>query len=413
MRICVLGLGYIGLPTAVMFAHAGHEVIGVDVKEEILEAVGNGNSHINEPGLEELLKEAVESGKLKVSAHPLESDAFIIAVPTPLSPHCSSPRCDLSYVKSAAISIASILKPGNLVVLESTSPPGTTEEVLVPILERGAGLKAGKEFYVAYCPERVLPGKILEEIVHNARIIGGIDQRSAERAKKLYSSFVEGEIYLTDAKTAEMVKLAENTYRDLNIAFANELSRICHKIGVNVWEVIELANLHPRVNILKPGPGVGGHCIAVDPWFIVEKAPEEAKLIKTAREVNDSQPSYVFERIRKLMKGVDSPKIAVLGIAYKGNVGDIRESPALKVVNLLRREGYKVAVYDPYVKGYESAEGVFRNADCIVVLTDHPQFREIDPKKIAYVLRNRLVLDTRNVLDWTKWRRAGFRVETL
>ena len=430
MKVCVLGLGYIGLPTAVMLASAGHDVVGVDVKEEILEAVGNGNSHIDEPGLAELLEKVVSSGKLVVSPHPLESDAFIIAVPTPLASRelrdksrslevdnrlstLDFPHCDLSYVKSASASIAPVLRRGNLVVLESTSPPGTTQDVLAPILEEGSGLKTGEEFHLAYCPERVLPGRILKEIVHNARIIGGIDRRSAEMAKELYSSFVKGEMHLTDARTAEMVKLAENTYRDVNIAFANELSRICNRVGVDVWEVIELANLHPRVNILRPGPGVGGHCIAVDPWFIVESAPEEAKLIKTAREVNDSQPEYVFERIKELVRGVENPKIAVLGIAYKGNVGDTRESPALKVIDLLKAEGYEVAIYDPYVEGYDSAEGVFEGSDCVAVLVDHSRFREIAPEKISSVVRSKLAFDAKAVLDRERWEQAGFKVETV
>ena len=420
MKICVLGLGYIGLPTAVMLASAGHDVIGVDIKQDVLSAVGNGNSHIDEPGLDELLKEAVYSGKLRTSSAPVQSDAFIIAVPTPLNgksairnPKSEVPSADLSFVKVAATSIAPILRRDNLVVLESTSPPGTTEEVLVTILEKESGLKAGEDFYVAYCPERVLPGRILHEIVHNARIIGGIDSESAERAEKLYSSFVKGEIYITDARTAEMVKLAENTFRDLNIAFANELSRICHRLGVNVWEVIQLANRHPRVNILKPGPGVGGHCIAVDPWFIVEKAPQEARLIRTAREVNDSQPQYIFERIKELVGDIERPKIAVMGVAYKGNVGDTRESPALRIVDLLKKNGYEVSIYDPYVEGYESVEGVFDDADCIVLLTAHDLFRELSPKLISISVRGKIVFDTKSLLDREKWESAGFEVETL
>jgi len=280
-------------------------------------------------------------------------------------------------------------------------------------LEEGSGLKAGRDFHVAYCPERVLPGRILHEIVHNARIIGGINSESAERAEKLYSSFVKGEIYITDARTAEMVKFAENTFRDLNIAFANELSRICHRLGVNVWDVVELANKHPRVNILKPGPGVGGHCIAVDPWFIVEEAPQEARLIRTAREVNDSQPQYIFERIKELVGDIERPKIAVMGVAYKGNVGDTRESPALRIVDLLRENGYEVSIYDPYVEGYESMEGVFDDADCIVLLTAHDLFRELSPTLISLSVRGKIVFDTKSLLDRERWESAGFEVETL
>ena len=438
-RICVLGLGYIGLPTAVMFASTGYEVIGVDVKEEVLRSLRSGDCHIDEPGLSDLVRQVILDGKLKVSPHPVRSDAFIIAVPTPITGQetrvkrqesrdesqggegtldsglstLDYPHSDLSYVKSAAASITPVLKRGDLIVLESTSPPGTTEEILVPILEDGSGLKAGEDFHVAYCPERVLPGKILQEIVHNARIIGGINRESTERARELYSGFVRGEMHPTDARTAEMVKLAENTFRDVNIALANELSRICHALDMDVWQVIELANLHPRVNILKPGPGVGGHCIAVDPWFIVEGAPREAKLIKAAREVNDSQPEYVFERIKELIRGIENPKIAVLGIAYKGNVGDTRESPALKVIDLLKAEGYEVAIYDPYVEGYDSAEGVFEGSDCVAVLVDHSRFREIAPEKISSVVRSRLAFDAKAVLDRERWRQAGFKVETI
>ena len=411
-KVCVLGLGYIGLPTAVMFASAGYEVIGVDVKEEVLNSLRNGDCHIDEPGLNDLVRQVILKGKLEVSSHPVQSDAFIIAVPTPITDP-DYPHADLSYVKSAAAGISPLLRRGNLVVLESTSPPGTTEEIVVPILEDGSGLKAGKDFHVAYCPERVLPGRILHEIIHNARIIGGIDVGSARRAEELYRSFVKGEIHLTDVKTAEMVKLAENTYRDVNIALANELARICSRLRVDVREVIDLANLHPRVKILRPGPGVGGHCIAVDPWFIVEKAPQEARLIRAAREVNDSQPRYVFERIKGVLKKMERPKIAVLGMAYKGNVGDTRESPALKVIDLLKAEGYEVAIYDPYVKGYDSSEGIFEDADCLVVLTDHSQFRDLDPEGIAPLLRNKSVFDARNVLDKTEWEQAGFRVETI
>jgi len=412
-NVCIIGLGYIGLPTAVMFASVGYKVTGVDVKKEVLATLKGGSCHIDEPGLNQLLKEVINSGKLSLSPKPVESDVFIIAVQTPiLNPKSEIPLADLGYVKAAAMSITPVLRDGNLVVLESTSPPGITEEVLIPVLER-SGLKAGDDFHVAYCPERVLPGKIMEEIVHNARIIGGIDELSARKAEELYRSFVEGEIYLTDAKTAEMVKLAENTFRDVNIALANELSRICNELGIDTREVIEFANKHPRVNILKPGPGVGGHCVAVDPWFIVERAPKESKLIKTARKINDSQPYYVFQRVKELVVEMGNPKIAILGMAYKGNVGDIRRSPALEVIALLKGEGYEVSIYAPYVKGYERVEGVFDDADCIVLLTDHTLFKELNPMLISPLVRSKIIFDTRSILDKEKWESAGFKVETL
>ena len=291
-KICVLGLGYIGLPTAAVLATHGFSVVGVDVNAAVVGTINNGGIHIKEPGLNTLVQAAIKSGNLVVRTRPETADAFIIAVSTPLK----NREADLSYVKSAAESIVPYLERGNLVILESTVPPKTTEELLIPILEQ-TKLRAGEDFYLAHCPERVLPGNILKEIIENDRIIGGINPESAVKAKDLYSTFVSGIIYLTDATTAEMVKVIENTYRDVNIALANELSRICMKLGMNVWEVIELANKHPRVNLLSPGPGVGGHCLAVDPWFVVEKAPQVAKLIRLSRGINDEQPQFVVSMI--------------------------------------------------------------------------------------------------------------------
>lgn len=411
--ICVLGLGYIGLPTASILALHGFKVIGVDVNEKILAKVRQGNPHIREPGLKALVEAAVKSGNLIVSSQPEVCDAFIIAVPTPVT---ADKRVDLSFVKAAAESILSVLRPGNLVILESTVPPGTTRDVLVPILAR-SGLKVGEELYIAYCPERVLPGRILKELVENDRVIGGIDQESAEKAKELYSTFVEGKIFLTDATTAEMVKLMENTYRDVNIALANELAIICEELGIDVWEAIELANRHPRVNIHKPGPGVGGHCIPIDPWFIVEKAPGRARLIRLSREINDKQPLHVFEIVVQMVRNVSSPKVAILGVSYKGNVDDTRESPAKVLIRLLKERGYSVAIYDPYVEEFEeelvSLEEAFFQADCAVVMADHDQFRYLDPNSLGGLMRHKQILDTRNVIDVVAWRCADFRVETL
>lgn len=411
--VCVLGLGYIGLPTASILATHGFKVIGVDVNERVLAKVWQGEPHVKEPGLKTLVEVAVRSGNLIVRPRPESADAFIIAVPTPVT---AGKKADLSFVEAAAESILPILRPGNLVILESTCPPGTTKEFLVPILAR-SGLKVGEELYVAYCPERVLPGKILKELIENDRVIGGINRESAEKARELYSTFVEGEIFLTDTTTAETVKLMENTYRDVNIALANELAIICEELGVDAWEAIELANRHPRVNIHKPGPGVGGHCIPIDPWFIVEKAPHRARLIKLSREINDHQPCHVLDLVLQLTKGVSSPKVAILGVSYKGNVDDARESPARVLIQLLKERGYSVAAHDPYVEEFEhelvSIEEAFRGADCAVVMADHDQYCYLDPNSLGRLMRTKQVLDTRRILDATAWRNAGFRVRVL
>ena len=346
-KICVLGLGYIGLPTAAMFATHGFDVLGVDVKDNVITALQNGEVHIDEPGLKTLFQGAINSGNLKVRSKPDFCDVFIIAVPTPIT---DDKGADLSYVKSAAKSIIPFLKSGNLVVLEATSPPRTTVDIVQPILEE-SGLKAGSDFLLAYSPERVLPGKILHELVHNSRVIGGVDIKSADMGKKLYQAFVESEITLTDTTTAEMVKLMENTYRDINIAAANEFAKLAVEFQVDVWEAIEIANLHPRVNILKPGPGVGGHCISVDPWFFVEKDPQNTELIKQARLTNDKQPEYVVQQLKNDLGKIKGKTFTVLGVTYKPDVDDIRESPALVICQMIRELGGKVKAYDPQLAG--------------------------------------------------------------
>ncbi len=412
-EICVLGLGYIGLPTASVLAIHGFKVIGVDVNEKVITKVKNGEPHIKEPGLRTMVEAAIGSGNLLPRLEPEEADAFIIAVPTPVT---NKKTADMSFVESAASSIAPLLRAGNLVVLESTSPPGTTEELLVPMLA-SSGLKIGEELYVAHCPERVLPGRILKELVENDRIIGGINPKSAEKARELYSAFVEGKIYLTDVTTAEMVKLIENTYRDVNIALANELAIICEKLGISAWEVIELANKHPRVNLHKPGPGVGGHCLPVDPWFIVERFPDKARLIRTSREINDQQPKHVFELIKEVTKGIKEPKVTILGVAYKGNIDDTRESPAVTLVRLLQEAGYKIGVYDPHVEQFEvqpsSLEEAFKGSDCAVVLAEHDEFSYFDPQKCGILMRTSYIIDTKELLDLAKWEKVGFHTRLL
>ncbi|MEL7644182.1 MAG: nucleotide sugar dehydrogenase, partial [bacterium] len=342
--ICVMGLGYIGLPTASTFASRGIKVIGVDANPRVVESLQNGHVHIYEPGLRELVSESLASGNLIIRNQPEPADAFIIAVPTPFY---DDKKADMRFVRSAAEAIAPFVRQGNLVVLESTSPPMTTCGIVAPILERG-GMKAGEDFYLTYSPERVLPGQILRELIENARVIGGVNHSSAEAGRDLYRIFVKGEIILTDATTAEMVKLMENTYRDVNIAIANEFSRLADRFGIDVWEAIRIANLHPRVKILNPGPGVGGHCISVDPWFLVEAAPDIATLIRTSRQVNDSQPEFVIRLVKQVLgEDLHGKWIAVLGLAFKPDVDDLRESPAVDIARHLAAKGAQVKAFEP------------------------------------------------------------------
>lgn len=421
-KICVLGLGYIGLPTACTFANHGLNVIGVDVNQQIVDTLRNGGLHIQEPGLQDMVQKAVQSKKLIIQEIPETADVFIIAVPTPF---LEDKKADLSYVISATKAITPFLRPGNLVILESTSPPRTTIDIVAPILEN-SGLKAGEDFHLVYSPERVLPGRILEELIHNARVIGGINQESADAGHRLYSIFVKGEIVLTDATTAEMVKLMENTYRDVNIAIANEFSRLADRFGVNIWQAIPIANKHPRVNILAPGPGVGGHCIGVDPWFLVEAAPEITPLITAARQVNDAQPGFVIEIIKRGF-GIDSPadltdkRIAVLGLAYKPGVDDLRQSPAVAVSRKLSEYGAHICAYDPFIKdkqipGIEvvrSWQSAVQNSELIVLLVAHDLFMELQPEELVSITQARIVVDAVNVWSSSAWKKVGFKVLKL
>lgn len=412
-KLCIIGLGYIGLPTASMFATQGFEVIGVDVNKQVITTMENGNIHIDEPGLEIIALAALKSRKLKVQMKPEAADVFIICVPTPIDKDTKS--ADLSYVKSAAESILPHVKPGNLVILESTSPPLTTKNLLVPILEK-SGLSVGEELFVAYCPERVLPGKILTELVKNDRIIGGYNEKSAEMALELYKSFVEGEIHLTDCTTAEMVKLMENTFRDVNIALANEIMKVSEQIRINVWEAMSLANKHPRVNFHYPGPGVGGHCIAVDPWFIVDVDRVHTELIQTARRTNDEMPKFIVEIVENELKGIEKPNITIFGVAYKGNVGDTRQSPAIDVISILIESGFNIKIYDPLVEKFEhdlvTLDEAVEDSDCILILADHKIFNHLDLKEIHSKMRNKKVIDTKNCLS-SSWKNAGFDVRIL
>jgi UDP-N-acetyl-D-mannosaminuronic acid dehydrogenase len=422
-KLCVIGLGYIGLPTASTFAMYGVNVIGVDINSHVIDTLNKGETHIHEPGLREAFGQAVQSGKFRAAVKPEEADAFIIAVPTPFKENevgefngVKYKLADMRAVTSAAESIVPHLKKGNLVILESTSPPRTTMDLVAPILER-SGLKAGSDFSLCYSPERVLPGQILRELVENARVVGGVTAGSAQAGHDLYATFVKGQIVQTDATTAEMVKLMENTHRDVNIAIANEFSRLADKFGVDIWEAISLANLHPRIKILNPGPGVGGHCISVDPWFFVEAAPEITPLIYHSRQVNDEQPLFVVKKIKQILGQLQGKQIAALGLAYKPDVDDLRESPANEVVHLLQKEGAQVKAWEPFkpeaiMEGIQMAasfEDALKDADLIVLLVKHTQFTKLDPREIANKTNAKIILDTVNGWNSEIWKKNGFK----
>jgi len=393
--VCVIGLGYIGLPTASLLASWGHRVSGVDLSPEVVDTINRGEIHIQEPDLGAVVRGAVGLGQLTAGTTPVEADVFLIAVPTPAT---EDNEPDLSAVEAAARALLPVLRPGNLVILESTSPVGTTDELVASILAE-SGYVPGEDFHLAYCPERVLPGRILTELVENDRIVGGVTPASTEAAVAFYEGFVRGEVIPTDSRTAEMVKLTENSFRDVNIAFANELSLMCAELGVSVWELIRLANRHPRVDILRPGPGVGGHCIAVDPWFLVHGAPDEARLVRTAREVNDSKPAWVVERVRRHARKLREPVIACLGLAFKADVDDLRESPAVDIVReIVAEELGEVLVCEPNIQSSEeftlvSVQEALHRADLVLVLTDHKAFLRI-PRE---ALQEKVLIDTRGV----------------
>jgi UDP-N-acetyl-D-mannosaminuronic acid dehydrogenase len=410
-KISVIGLGYIGLPTAAVFASRKKKVIGVDVNQKTVDTINRGEIHIVEPDLDMVVNAAVTEGYLRATTMPEAADAFLIAVPTPFK---GDHEPDLSYIESASKAIAPVLKAGDLVILESTSPVGATEQMAAWLAEARPDLTfpqshgAESDIRVAHCPERVLPGHVLRELVQNDRVIGGMTPKCSEAAVSLYKAFVEGECIITNTRTAEMCKLTENSFRDVNIAFANELSIICDKMNINVWELINVANRHPRVNILQPGPGVGGHCIAVDPWFIVSSAPKEARLIKVAREVNDQKPEWVIRKVLEAAKAInkETVKIACLGLAFKANIDDMRESPALDIVkDLLNISGFEIMLVEPNVSSEAVKQAGLRDvcslkeavsaADIVLLLVDHAQFKEIPIEE----LRNKIVIDTRGAFS--------------
>lgn len=429
MKVCIVGLGYIGFPTACVIADAGHEVIGVDVNVDLIKKLNNGGLHIvNENGLVDLAKCVYSSGHLRTSNHPEKSDVFIIAVPTPLKDQDSleatsvSLKADLSYVENATRSIAPFVKSGDLVILESTVPPGTTADVVCKILQTEAGLDSSSEVFVAHAPERVLPGNILHELKHNDRIVGGMSDKATKRAVTFYKTFVQGDVIGTDATTAETVKLMENTFRDVNIALTNEFAVIAERLGIDVFEAIGFANRHPRVKFLKPGPGVGGHCIAVDPHFIIQSTPDEAQLIKLAREINSNMPRHVLTLFEGLVQEAKDDRkqihtVGMLGASYKANVGDERESPALEIANLVKGQGYDVIIHDPYIQRFAELplEEVIRRADALIMLTDHEVYKtQLAPDSVKTMVKHDIpwLLDTRGFFD-SRWDAEGYRVKRL
>lgn len=397
--LCMIGLGYIGLPTATVFATNGIKVKGIDINQHTVDIINQGKIHIEEPGLEELVKKVVDADMLKAFTIPQKADAFIIAVPTPFKGEDHEPNID--YIESATRNLAKVLEKGNLVVLESTSPVGTTDKISAWLQEERPDLTfpqthgENSDIRIAHCPERILPGQMIRELIENDRIIGGMTPKCANAAAALYKTFVKGECSITTARTAEMCKLTENSFRDVNIAFANELGLLCDKMGINVWKLIEMANKHPRVNILQPGCGVGGHCIAVDPWFIVYDFPNDARMIKTARLVNDNKPYYVIDKVKEAVKEIKNPKIACLGLAFKPDIDDLRESPALEITKMLSDvEGYEILAVEPNVKELPKVlenrknvklttlEDAKKGADVLVVLVKHKEFIGLSSSKV-------------------------------
>lgn len=397
MKLTVIGLGYIGLPTGLLFASKGVDVVGVDINSSVVEGLNKGKLHIEETGMEELLHASLVAGKFKASLEVETADYYIVAVPTPYLPDNS---CDLSYMKEAITKLKDVLKKGDTIIIESTIAPRTMEDIAAPMIA-SYGYEIGENIFLAHCPERVLPGKIIEEMVNNNRIVGGITPNCAKKAKELYLTLVEGEIFETKASTAEMSKLMENTYRDVNIALANELVKISDSLGVNALDVIQLANEHPRVNIHFPGPGVGGHCLAVDPYFIVASDRADAKLIAISREINNSMPAFVIGKVKKIMAANNGKRITVLGLTYKGNIDDIRESPALEIYHQLKREtDFEIVAQDSHVN-LDWVEADIKKAligsDLALVLTDHKEYKALN----NYITEAIVVFDTKNIVDET------------
>ncbi|MBC1435122.1 nucleotide sugar dehydrogenase [Listeria rocourtiae] len=402
MKINVMGLGYIGLPTALIFAKYGANIVGVDISKEIIEKLNAGEVHIEEPGIPAMLQRVIDTGNFKASLVPEKADVFIIAVPTP-NQQDTFKSCDLTYVKQAMLSILPYLETGNTVIIESTVSPRTTESIIKVMIEE-AGFNIGQDIYLVHCPERVLPGKILEELIFNNRIIGGVTEACTKRGKEIYELFVRGELIGATASAAELSKLMENTYRDVNIALANELVRVGDALNIDALRVIEMANRHPRVNIHQPGPGVGGHCLAVDPYFIISEAPEQTTLIQAARDINNAMPQFIIDKVQELMQHYQSKTLTILGVSYKGNTDDIRESPAMAIYNGLQALGqFDIRVYDPHVTQSfiaSNLEEALTGSELALVLCDHDAFRSLLSEDFSS-MEKKLIFDTKNCIEIT------------
>lgn len=401
VKILVSGLGYIGLPTAVMFAKNGCEVVGLDINEGVVNKLNKGILHLEEPGLASELKSVVKEKKFRATLHSEKADVFIISVPTPNIENALK-SCDLSYVKAAVNTVSKNFEKGNVVIIESTIPPRTMSDIILPLVEE-KGLVVGKDIYLAHCPERVLPGQILHELVYNNRIVGGITPECTKKASEVYATFVKGELLKTDSSSAELSKLMENTYRDVNIALSNELVKVCNQLDINALEVIRLANKHPRVNLHQPGPGVGGHCLAVDPYFISATIPSVTPLIQEARKINSTMPYYITNIVTRLVKDQKIKRMTVFGATYKGNIDDVRESPALEIYEYLEKNlGIQVSLYDPHVHQEYSLDlyDALEKSEFLLILVDHDEFKNI-PEEVLNRMDRKLVFDTKNIMQNT------------
>lgn len=401
MELSVIGLGYIGLPTALLFASKGLDVTGVDINKAVVKKLNNKELHIEENGLQELLVQTIDSKNFKAATEVEHSDYYIVAVPTP---HLEDNSCDVSFLKDAVMKLRNVIKKGDTIIVESTIGPRTMEDIVQPMIE-SFGFTVGKDIYLAHCPERVLPGKIVHEMIHNNRIIGGITEACTQKTIELYKQLVQGKLLETKASTAEMSKLMENTYRDVNIALANELVKISDNLDINALDVIKLANEHPRVNIHLPGPGVGGHCLAVDPYFIVASDPENSEIIANARRINNSMPKYVIEKVNSIMESIEGKKLTVLGLTYKGNIDDIRESPALDIYHELKlKSEYEVVAQDSHVQLdwiENDIKKALKNSDLALVLTDHNEYKEL-ANYLHGTMRQNILFDTKNIVENTE-----------
>ncbi|RAP47410.1 MAG: UDP-N-acetyl-D-mannosamine dehydrogenase [Methanosphaera sp. rholeuAM6] len=396
MKICVIGQGYIGIPTSALFAKNNCQVTGVDIDKNKVEQINKGQIPIEEPKLQEILEEVINNGSYRARMEPVESDVYIITVPTPFNKEDLS--CNLDYVVSACNSIISLVKKDDVIIVESTIAPLSIEKVVKPIFEQ-EGFTVGKDLYLAHCPERVLPGNMVSELINNNRIVGGVTPECARKAAEVYGIFVKGNIIETEAKVAEMSKCMENTFRDVNIALANELTKICYELDINVLDVIKIANQHPRVNIHSPGPGVGGHCLAIDPYFIYSLVPDEAKIIKLARDTNNSMPLFVANQVKRILSHKDKEVVSVFGLSYKGNSDDDRESPSYEIIRLLEND-YEIRIYDPHIPQKSlTFEEAITDSDLIVILADHNEFKHLDYDLLAEKMDEPVIFDTKNVIN--------------